>query len=238
MGYRCLGNDRYEISLTIYRDCFFGNPDAYFDDPASIGVFDSENNLLEDIRINLMGDDTLSAVLTDECLVIPPDVCVHTTTYRATVTLRPRAGGYQLAYQRCCRNQTIQNIVDPLATGATFGVRISERALRECNSSPEFLEWPPLYICANEPIQFDQSALDRDGDSIVYRLCAPLQGADQNIPRPQPPNNPPYEEVVWQDGYGVDNMLNGLPGGEPLRIDARTGLLTGIPNTVGQFVVG
>ena len=33
-------------------------------------------------------------------------------------------------------------------------------------------------------------------------------------------------------------MLNGAPGGEPLAIDLHTGLLTGLPNTIGQFVVG
>ncbi|WP_367390370.1 gliding motility-associated C-terminal domain-containing protein [Lewinella sp. LCG006] len=239
MGYTCLGDNQYEIRLTIYRDCENGNPNAYFDDPASIGVFDVNNVLLQDIRINLMGDDTLSPVLTNECLVVPPDVCVHTTTYRTIVELLPRPGGYQLAYQRCCRNVTIQNIVEPLATGATYGVVISERALQECNSSAEFLQWPPLYICANEPIIFDQSAIDIDGDSIVYRLCTPLQGATPNIPQPQPPNAPPYAEIVWNDPpYNVNNMLNGIPGSAPLEINAITGLLTGTPTTQGQFVVG
>ncbi|MGH1435748.1 MAG: PKD domain-containing protein [Lewinella sp.] len=239
LGYTCLGDNQYEIRLTIYRDCENGNPDAYFDDPASIGVFDINNVLLQDIRVPLMGDDTLSPVLTDECLVIPPDVCVHTTTYRTVVELLPRPGGYQLAYQRCCRNMTIQNIVDPLGTGATYGVIITERALQECNSSAEFLQWPPLYICANEPIIFDQSAIDIDGDSIVYRLCTPLEGATPNIPQPQPPNPPPYAEIVWNDPpYNVDNMLNGIPGSDPLQINSVTGLLTGTPTTQGQFVVG
>lgn len=238
MGYTCLGNNQYEIRLVIYRDCENGNPDAYFDDPASIGVFDVNNVLLQDIRIDLMGDDTLAPTLTDECLVVPPDVCVHTTTYRTVVELLPRPGGYQLAYQRCCRNFTIANIVDPLGTGATYGVTISERALQECNSSAEFLQWPPLYICANEPIIFDQSAIDIDGDSIVYRLCTPLEGATPNVPRPQPPNPPPYQEITWVDPpYNVDNMLNGTPG-IPLTINSQTGLLTGTPNTIGQFVVG
>ncbi|MEL6970194.1 MAG: PKD domain-containing protein, partial [Bacteroidota bacterium] len=85
----------------------------------------------------------------------------------------------------------------------------------------------------------DQSAIDADGDSIVYRLCTPLQGADPDIPRPQPPNNPPYEEVVWNDPpYNLDNMLNGMSGGVALTINSETGLLTGVPNTTGQFVVG
>ena len=148
MNYTCLGNDQYEITLTIFRDCFNGDPNAWFDDPASIGVFNSDNVLLQQILIPLMGNDTLQPVLENPCLVIPPDVCVHTTVYRTVVELPPIIGGYQLAYQRCCRNRTIVNIIDPLASGATYGVTISEKALLECNSNPKFKEWPPnLYLC-------------------------------------------------------------------------------------------
>lgn len=239
MRYRCLGNNEYEITLVIFRDCFYGNPQAWFDDPASIGVFNSSNILLRQILVAPMGNDTLQPVLNNECFVAPPSVCVHTTTYRDTVNLEPISGGYTLAYQRCCRNQTIANIVNPLATGATYSVTISETALQQCNNSPQFNQWPPIYICAGEPINFDQSARDIDGDSIVYRLCEPLQGANQAIPMPQPPNPPPYLPVTWvSPPYGVANMLNGTPGDPPLAIDYQTGLLTGLPNTVGQFVVG
>lgn len=239
MNYTCLGNDQYEITLTIFRDCYNGNPNAWFDDPASIGIFDVNNNLLNSILIPLMGNDTLDPVLNSECLVVPPDVCVHTTTYRTTVNLPPIVGGYQLAYQRCCRNQTIVNIIDPLASGATYGVTISEQALLECNSNAKFQEWPPIYICVNEPIFFDQSAIDPDGDSIVYRLCTPLLGANPDVPMPQPPNPPPYAPINWVNPpYNVDNMLNGTAGGVTLEIDPQTGLLTGLPNTIGQFVVG
>ncbi|MFN7117637.1 MAG: gliding motility-associated C-terminal domain-containing protein [Saprospiraceae bacterium] len=239
MNYTCLGNNQYEITLTIFRDCFYGDPNAWFDNPASIGIFDVNNLYLGQILLPLLNNDTLSPVLSGQCFVAPPNVCVHTTTYRDTIELLPRAGGYQLAYQRCCRNQTILNIINPLASGATYGVTITEKALLECNSNPKFKTWPPIYICVNEPIDFDQSAVDVDGDSIVYKLCEPWLGASQQIPRPQPPGAPPYLPVNWvSPPYGVENMLNGLPGGAPLRIDAQTGFLTGVPNTIGQFVVG
>lgn len=239
INYTCLGGNEYEINLVIFRDCFFGNPLAWFDDPASIGIFDQNNQLVEQLLLPLMNNDTLNPVLTGECFVVPPNVCVHTTTYSAIVVLPPIPGGYQLAYQRCCRNETIVNIVDPLSTGATYSVTISEAALAACNSSPKFKDWPPIYICVNEPIVFDQSAIDQDGDSIVYRLCTPLTGATPLNPRPQPPNNPPYAEVVWVDPpYNLANMLNGSPGGALLQINPQTGLLTGLPNTIGQFVVG
>jgi PKD repeat protein len=241
LNYTCLGNDEYEITLTVFRDCFNGSPAAFFDDPASIGIFDAVNNFLLDelvIPFDPMINDTLDPVLSSECFIAPPDVCVHTTTYTATITLPFNPNGYILSYQRCCRNVTISNIVDPLDTGATYSVFISSKALEECNSNAKIQEWPPVYICANEPIFFDQSAIDIDGDSIVYRLCTPLEGASPVIPQPQPPNPPPYQEVTWIDPpYNVDNMLNAFPG-DPLVINSETGFLSGTPNTIGQFVVG
>lgn len=233
MNYRCLGNQQYEVVLTVFRDCYNGVP--FFDDPASVGVFDAAGGLIANLQIPFVEDDTLKPVLTGECFVLPPNACVHTTTYRAVVTLPPSPGGYTLAYQRCCRNKTILNIVSPDSTGATFSIYISEDALAACNTSPEFKEWPPIYICVNEPIDFDHSAEDPEGDSIVYRLCTPFDGAVLGNPQPSPPFKPPYEEVVWRDPpYNLANVM----GGVPLAIDPVSGLLTGVPNTIGQFVVG
>lgn len=243
LNYTCLGDNEYEITLTVYRDCFNGDPNAWFDDPASIGIFDANNDLVTElgnggqllIDFPVNEDDTIMQDLNDPCFDIPPNVCVHTYTYKDTLILPFRQGGYTLAYQRCCRNRTILNIQDPLETGATYLVRLSEETLRQCNSNAKFKDWPPIYICVDRPIDFDHGAIDPDGDSLVYKLCTPLEGANQIRPRPQPPNNPPYDTVRWiTPPYSKDNML----GGVPLQIDSETGFLTGIPNTIGQFVVG
>ncbi len=234
MNYTCLGSDQYEITLTVYRDCFYADPLAVFDDPAAIGIFNSNGGLIDSLMLPLMNNDTLTPILSDSCLFVPGDVCVHTTTYRRVVSLPFTQGGYNFAYQRCCRNQTITNIVDPTNTGATFQAILTEEAILECNSGAEFRDWPPLFICVNEPISFDHSATDIDGDSLVYSLCTPLQGGDFINNQPQPPLPPPYDEVVWAAPYDVNNLL----GGDALTIDSNTGLLTGTPNTIGQFVVG
>ncbi len=232
LNYRCLGNDQYEISLTVFRDCFNGIPP--FDNPAAIGVFDSSNQLIQ-FRLPIpQGNDTLNPVLFDSCLVIPPNVCVHRTSYIDTITLPFLAGGYQLVYQRCCRNNTIVNIENPSSTGATYYAYVSEEALLQCNSNPVFKEWPPIYICAGEPILFDHSATDIDGDSLVYALCTPFDGASVQQSMPQPPNPPPYDSITWTAPFSLNDMM----GGVPLAIDPMTGLLTGTPVQIGQYVVG
>jgi len=45
MSFSCLGNDFYEVRLTVRRDCVNAADDAPFDDPASIGIFDAFGNL-------------------------------------------------------------------------------------------------------------------------------------------------------------------------------------------------
>ena len=94
IGYKCLGGDQYQITLNVYRDCFFGAPDAPFDDPASIGIFDRDGLLVTELLIPFTHDDTLDAVLFDECLFVPENVCVHTTSYTGTVTLPFLEGVY------------------------------------------------------------------------------------------------------------------------------------------------
>ncbi|MCS7036634.1 MAG: gliding motility-associated C-terminal domain-containing protein [Saprospiraceae bacterium] len=232
--YRCLGNDQYEINLTVYRDCFNGVP--WFDNPASIGVYDAQWNLVRNLFVswNPAAHDTLPVALDNPCLVVPPNVCVHRSTYRAITTLPFRPGGYTLVYQRCCRNKLIRNLPNPLNTGISIIATLSEATLLQCNNSAVFNKWPPVAICVNEPINFDHSATDRDGDSLVYRLCTPLNGPDSLNPQPSPPLKGPYPEVVWLPPYNLGNVL----GGDPLAIHPATGFMTGIPNTIGNFVVG
>ena len=234
--YRCLGMSRYEIVLTVYRDCYNGRP--AFDDPAIVGVYQTGPDLLFTkllLAYDESTNDTLPVSLDNPCLVVPPDVCVHKATYRKTVMLPYIHKGYTIVYQRCCRNRLIRNIPDPLNTGISFMVKISGKAQLECNNAATFSNWPPVAICVHQPINFDHAANDVDGDSLRYRLCTPLNGPDSLTSAPNPPAGPPYEELIWIDPpYNLSNLL----GGVALSIDSITGLMTGIPNTIGNFVVG
>lgn len=241
LTYRCLGNNLYEIRLTVRRDCFLGAPDAQFDNPASVGFFDGvTNQLLEfvgfagQLQMNYNEDDTLNQILVSDCSVVSGDVCVHQTTYVDTIFLPYRASGYIMAYQRCCRNSSLNNVLNPLGTGMTLIAELSGFAQLECNSSPQFSAYPPIYICVNKPINFLHFAIDSENDSLVYSLCAPYAGGDQVNNRPQPPPNPPYNPINFRPPYSLTNLL----GGTPLQINPVTGELTGTPNAIGQFVVG
>lgn len=131
------------------------------------------------ILIPFNGDDTLNQILINRCTVTIDDVCVHETRYEMIVNLPFRTGGYWLTYQRCCRNRSLNNVNDPLNTGMSLFVRLSEEAMQLGNSSPTFDAWAPIYICANERIEFNHTATDKDGDSLVYRLSTPWIGVHE-----------------------------------------------------------
>ena len=251
--YRHIKGDTFEIKLVLRRDCYLGSPEAEFDDPARIYVFDdqgqpakflsglnSDPNKFYDgyMKLPFMVSDTLNEFIRSDCGFEGTQVCVHQTTYLGRIVLSRAKKFYTFAYQRCCRNATLANITDPLNTGATYWTTITQDAFRLNNSSPIFKEWPDVYICANKDLVFDHSATDVNGDSLVYRLCTPNLGANKNDSDPDPISFPPYTDpadfVDWIGPYSLNDML----GGTPLRIDPKTGVLTANPNLVGQFLVG
>jgi gliding motility-associated-like protein len=238
ISYQHVEGDTYEVLVRVYRDCFYGLEAAQFDDPASVGIFNENNTLIENLLIPFTMDDTLSAVFANPCLFVPDDVCVHTTEYRGLVTLAPLAANesYTFVYQRCCRNQTITNLNEPDETGASYTITMSADAMDINNSTPDFGQPAPIFICLGEPIDYDHSATESDGDELVYSFCVPKTGASIENPRPQPPLPPPYDDVNFADGIGLTNLLGGGPN--PMTIDPQTGFITGIPSFQGQYVVG
>lgn len=234
--YDYLGNNNYRVTMIIYRDCFNGVPP--FDNPASIGVYDQNNNLVRQLAVTVNPDSVLiPPTINNPCFIPPTNICYRKASYTFFVNLPPTSGAYYIVYQRCCRNNSINNILNPDQTGATYIGEIRTSNFFP-NSSPRFKALPPPFACLNYPLVFDHSATDLDGDSIRYTLCTPLIGGDTLNPAPAPPTAPPYNNVIYVPPYGINNMLNGTPGIQPLSIDSITGLLTATPNTYGQFVIG
>ncbi len=234
MYYECLGNDLYRITLKVYRDCAVNGPNvADYDNPAFITIYDASGFEVTTLNVDFQNRRDVPPETNNPCLSPPSNVCVEEASYVVEYTLPPTPGGYDVVYARCCRNATIGNIIGPDQVGASYTVNIDPQA-NGCNNSPEFNDFPPIVICAGEPLVFDHSATDPDGDVIVYELCTPFTGGDQTDPQPFPPLPPPFNTVQWRAPYSLGNLL----GGTALTINPNTGVLTGTPQLQGQFVVG
>jgi len=231
--YQHLGGSQYAVTLVIYRDCLSGQ--AAFDDPAAIGIFNASGTLVQNLSFSLDSIITLQSTINSSCVTAPNDVCTEAGYYTDIVTLPPIPGGYTLAYQRCCRNAIIQNIQNPGDVGATYVATIPGSESQPDNSSPYWNNLPPLYVCVNLPFEFNHSAFDADGDSLVYSLCVPYEGASTTAPQPSPPSTPPYNPIQWQAPYGINDMLG---GNTPLTINSVTGQISATPDAQGTYVIG
>ncbi|MFN2428963.1 MAG: PKD domain-containing protein [Cryomorphaceae bacterium] len=233
MYYECLGGNEYLITMKLYRDC--NSSGAQFDDPATFGVFDENNGFVTTFTRPVTNVTFIEPDLSSPCLSFPPDICVQEGVYEFTYEFPNNTQGFQLVYQRCCRNATILNLTDPGAQGLTILAEIPPGDVAECNSRPSFNNFPPPVLCAQENLVFDHSASDLDGDSLAYSLCSPFIGGTQADPAPSPPSAPDYDEVNWAPGFTPNDPITGDPG---LEIDPITGELTGVPTVLGQYVVG
>ncbi len=240
--YECLGNSQYRFTMSVYRDCNSVNG-APFDNPANISIF-RFNGTFPTLFTNTIADIQTSAgvppVLNSPCLEPPGNICVEYAVYTWEIGLPFDPNGYVVAYQRCCRNTTISNIVLPGTAGGTYTATLSAQAQTSCNSSPTFDDFPPIVICAGEPLNFDHGATDPDGNTLVYSFCAPTTGASETVPAPTVASNPTapfphYNVVNYIGGFSASNPMGGSP---VVTIDPVTGLITGTPTNIGQYVVG
>jgi gliding motility-associated-like protein len=235
LTYNDLGGNDYAITMKLYRDCGPANSNGTgFDPTITVGFFNANGVLQTSLSISNLVVTPVPISNSNPCLT-PPPVCVEEGLYTGQINLPPIPGGYTLSYQRCCRNPTILNLAAPNTQGITTLASIPDVAVAASNGSPSFIDFPPIAICANDSLLFDHSAMDPDGDVLVYSLCDPLMGASQANPAPGIPAPPPYTGVTWGAGFSAAAPFT---AGSSLSIDASTGLLIAAPMAVGQYVVG
>ena len=250
--YTHLGGSNYLVTLKVYRDCGPANTlGTGFDDQVYIGMWDGtgqigDNDVLT-IPLTQSNVSNVPVALGNPCGTPPPDLCIEQAIYSTTVSLPATSYGWDLVWQRCCRNPSISNLQNFGGTenpGATFvahvpGTSVSSDATQ--NSSPVFQELPPVAVCANFDFVWDHSAIDPDGDELVYSFCAPLDGGGTgggngaNSPVPNPPATPPYQEVEYIGGFSGTYPITSDPA---MAIDPVTGVITGMPTSPGQYAIG
>ena len=255
--YEYKDNGNYRFTMKIYRDCNGGGAvlDGDDNDPATpkgayIVIYEQTANSSMKIvnQIDVLLSSKNNVPKPDyPCLATPPNICVEEGIYEFNYTIPnfPSTSTFHIVYQRCCRNNSIVNIINPKDIGATYSVSITPAAMTAKSSSPVFKSFPPTVICSGVPFTFDHSATDKDGDKLVYKICSPLEGAGPDLSasgantfsgvRPRPSAPPPYKDVLFESAYSSATPLGAMAN---LKIDPNTGIMTGVPNINGQFVVG
>ena len=248
LGYEYIGMQpdgtyRYRITATTYINC---SPGSNIPDPEpelEIGIYendlanpDDDKVLIAEVTVLLLGVTTIEPDLPDGCTV-GLDVCLNEGTYEAFVDLPVNVGGYYLYYQRCCRNEQIVNLDDPGSQGVGFTALMPSPLVE--NSSPFFTGAPTPFLCANDTTSFLNTAIDPDGDQLIFSFITLSRGYSTDVmPNPGPEDpilNWPLPLVDWDAGFNV-NQPFGATG--YAFINGATGLTSYMAPIAGQYVVG
>lgn len=227
----------YLISISIYEDCLNGQPQAIAqDNPAYIAGYvnngggPSEPTYFKD-SVNFATAINVPANFQNSCVANIPATCLIKKTFNYRHAFANNTAGYVISYQRCCRNAEVGNVEDPGDNGSTYYCTIPGTF---DNNSAVFKYNPAQIICLNNPLSYDNSATDADGDSLSYGFSAALNCCSGSDVKPFPPLAPPYDSVVYNSGFSSQAPLTAFP---LLQINPKTGLITGTPNRVGRFLV-
>ncbi len=236
--YKFLGTvpagNKYQISLSIYEDCLNGSPGAIASDNlAWLTVNDGLGNFVAFDSARYTSVVLIPANFSNACVSNIPQTCLQRKDFVHDFVLPPNASGYFITYQRCCRNAAIVNIKDPANIGTALFCNIPPVAVVANNNSAVFTNFPPQIICVNNPLVYNHSATDADGDSLTYELCNSymcLNGGNIDTQ----PFLPPYMPVSYISPYTFSFPMTAYP---LLQIDPRTGIMSGTPNRTGRYLV-
>ncbi len=103
-----ISGSSYQLTVRVLRDCENGNPDAYFDNPITVGIFEKNTHIKKaqfSLNFSRVNDDTLKFT-GDNCASVATG-CTHVGTYRSNITLNDNNynsnNGYYMSYQEIVR---------------------------------------------------------------------------------------------------------------------------------------
>ena len=232
------GTSKYKLTLKLFRDNLGGG--APMPGNVLIGIFNNLNNLEisgSPYNISITSSVSVPVAPPPICMTNPPTIDYNVGTFELTLDLPDNATGYTAAYQTCCRInplENVQNASQPAqGEGVTYICTIpgTNQLPVGHNSSPQFITQLAA-VCHGNHFNFNFSAIDPDGDSLVYYFCnAYNRGVAVNSANVDP-SRPPYQSVIYINGYSGTNPL-----GSGATINRQTGMITGIAPATGRYVV-
>lgn len=232
-------NYNYRLTMNLYNDLINGNPLAV-DQDITVYIFSKKDNrLLMHVPMSIRSRSNVNYTNID-CTI--GGLRTGKVVYDQVITLSPNVfndpAGYYISWERCCRNSTINNIMDPGGAAQTFYMEfpaVIQNGIFFKNSSPRL--FPPLsdYACVGELFYFDFNGTDPDGDSLVYEMITPLNGFTHRDAPVGSGSAAPYPTIKWLSGYNQETQIKGNPA---INIDRQTGRLIMRPSSKGLFVFG
>ena len=223
------GEILYKISLDAYQDCNSPSWGGVFPEVnITVGIYEgvySPTNAINNysqVSLTLMDSNQVDANLPPICdpHSLLQNLCVYLTRYEATISVPASNLGYWVIYDRCCRPGGIRNLSNSDDQSFVYSTWIpAVNGVLINNSTAQFTDTLLSYICRTDTAYISNTAIDPDGDSLVYSLETPFIGLTGNgmggnnqpilnytLPTMNPYTIPPAG-VIYAPGYHLANLL-------------------------------
>lgn len=149
----------------------------------------------------------------------------------------PGFGHFRIGFTDPNRIADICNVNDPNSVSVKFYIETTVTLVNEqfggTNNSPLLFQFPIDEACVGQPFKHNPGAFDPDGDSLAFRLIAPLEGPQDDVPlyefpnmvEPGPANNlsinPVTGDILWDAPqrpciYNIAILVIDYRNGQPL----------------------
>ncbi len=169
------------------------------------------------------------------CMAVPT-TCVGGTLvgyqewwYTADLVITDVCDNWKFWVSISARNNAITNLNLP-GNQQIYIEAMLNNSVAVDNNSPYFHTPPIPYCCVGFPYNYDNGAIDPDGDSLVFESIRPRTGSPNNTSCVDAPADIAYTNAQFNP---IDNPF---ATGNTFRVDAATGLVSFTP-TIQQVVV-
>ena len=226
---------QYKVQLLLFR----GPTGVGFQTFYIVGVFNNDNGFKVPgpaVNSNWSADQDFVGLLPVPVVISPcispvPILDYSYKTYSFIIELPDNNTGYTVAFQTFSR-QNSDNITNN--QGATYSCTIPGLNVLpnpEVDNSPAY-KLSISAICANSTFSLDFSAVDADGDSLVYSFCTAYDGGAANGGGFNDPAPPPYGSVNYTAPFNFFRPMGNL-----VAINPNTGIISGTAPNVGKYVL-
>lgn len=224
------GEHVYRVTIQCHAKC----ENALHGRSVNVSIFDRLTNVLvKNISVPLSSNsrENLPPDLLNNCVVKPPSLCNVMAYYSFDVSLPASANGYLLSCTPGYRMENLTNFTEKSYMYATYTAEIPGGAAA-ANSTFRITSNDLVVNCANSKFSFNFGTMDSDGDELKYYLCGAYQAGLNNDNYVDPKAPPPFQPAIY-----APNFSSSLPLGANVKIDAQSGLMTGIAPGEGSYVV-
>lgn len=239
-----LGNEQFRVRLTVYIDPVGGGGGAPTDRSATVAAYargsaGNPDRLVTTYVLPQTGRRPLpGAGAACSAFNVPVEELVYEAVLTLPASQFGNATGHYLAWERCCRNQILTNIVngenEGLVAVLAFPGLYTPGGAAFRNSAPQFGAAPrAVALCRGEAAQVSFAATDADADSLAYALVPALAGYTTPLtPFATLANPAPYPPVRYAGSYSATQ-----PFGGAFQLNPRTGELRGTGAQPGTYAV-